>query len=175
MTTITNPALLSYKIGTIKYGLFKKVPFLIAYWKDNVTFSNDFINLIQLSANRMDFASTNMTARDRKDAFVYFSVYRHDDNVYHVTMNPNYIDENAFVCYVVYRAKDLGTISKYSHLLIGDMHKIDMESIYTLPVKAYNEAKTITSATSAGEFWVAYESLKTNLITALVNYQDMFE
>ena len=56
MTTITNPALFSYKLGVSKYGLFKKVPFMIAYWEKDNGFQHDFINLIQLSANRMDFA-----------------------------------------------------------------------------------------------------------------------
>ena len=179
MTTITNPALFSYKLGVSKYGLFKKVPFMVAYWEKDNGFQYDFINLIQLSANRMDFAATEMRPKDRKGAFVYFSAYKYDEISYQLTMDPAF-NENNFVCYVVFRAKDLGTISKHSKLLIGDMHKIDMKSIYTLPVKDYMNAKPVfssmRSATSyLGEFYAAYETLKSCLISALVNYEDMFE
>ena len=179
MTTITNPALFSYKLGVSKYGLFKKVPFMIAYWEKDNGFQSDFINLIQLSANRMDFAATEMKSKDRKGAFVYFSAYKYDEISYQLTMDPEF-NENNFVCYVVYRAKDLGTISKHSKLLIGDMHQIDMKSIYTLPVKDYMNAKPLflpmRSTTSyLGEFYTAYETLKSCLISALVNYEDMFE
>lgn len=174
MTTITNPALFSYKLGVSKYGPFKKVPFMIAYWEKDNGFQYDFINLIQLSANRMDFAATEMKSKDRKGAFVYFSAYKYDEISYQLTMDPEF-NENNFVCYVVYRAKDLGTISKHSKLLIGDMHQIDMKSIYTLPVKDYMNAKPVLSSTHFGEFYTAYETLKSCLISALVNYEDMFE
>ena len=130
MTTITNPALFSYKLGVSKYGLFKKVPFMIAYWEK--------------------------------------------DNGFQYDLDPMF-NENNFICYVVFRAKDLGTISKHSKLLIGDMHKIDMKSIYTLPVKDYTNAKPVLSSSHLGEFYTAYETLKSCLISALVNYEDMFE
>lgn len=176
MVTITNPAMLSFKMGEAKYSIFKKIPFLIAYWKEKNDFPKEFVDLIQLSANRMDFASTDMLPKDRKNKFVYFSVYTSNiDGMYEMSIDPNVGLDRTFICYVGVRAKDIVTLSKYSTLLIGDMHKVDMKSIYRLPIDACNKAKSVSRAIDAGEFWVAYETLKSGLISALVNYEDIFE
>lgn len=177
MTTITNPALLSYGMSTIKYGLFKSVPFLMAYWKDKNDFPKEFINLIQLCCNRMDFAATDMMPKDRKNKFIYLCVYKSDneDNNYLATADSIKVSENNFIGYIIIRAKDIKTISQHAKLLIGDMRKFDIRSVYRIPINAYDNFKEVKSAKDTGEFIKAYELIKANVISGLVNYQDVFE
>ena len=177
MVTINNPAMLSYKLGEMKLGIFKKVPFLVAYWKEVNNFPVDFINLIQLTCNRMDFAATEMRPKNRNKAFVYLSVYK--DNTeptdYLASANSQVITEDNFIGYLAIRAKDLSAFSKNSKLLVGDQSMFDLSSIYRIPKNIYDGSKQISLSRDAGEFWVPYEMFKTNIISLLVNYQDMFE
>ena len=177
MTTITNPAILSYKLGEMRFGIFSKIPFLLAYWKEDIDIKLDFINLIQLLCNRMDFASTKMRITDRKDKFIYLNMYNdfNDTKYYYASADVSLITPRNFIGYIAVRARDLGALSKHSKLLIGDMNKFDLSSIYRVPINDYKKAKELSSITETREFKNAYQAFKANNITALVNYDSMLE